>query len=42
MKVYYSNPIEVALKWQEEGADYLHLVDLNGSIGDNLINKKNP
>lgn len=40
MKVYYSNPIEVALKWQEEGANYLHLVDLNGSIGDNLINKK--
>ena len=30
IKIYSSDPLEMALKWQEEGAEYLHLVDLDG------------
>lgn len=36
----YGTPIEMALKWQEMGAQYLHLVDLNGAFDDSLVNKK--
>ena len=30
--VYSDNPIEVALKWEEIGARYLHIVDLDGAF----------
>lgn len=36
----YGTPVEMALKWQEMGAKYLHLVDLNGAFDDSLVNKK--
>ena len=29
--VYSSNVVETALKWQESGADFLHVVDLDGA-----------
>ena len=31
MTVYSENPIEVALKFEELGAKYIHLVDLEGA-----------
>ncbi len=30
--VYSTNPVEVAKKWQSMGAEYLHLVDLDGAV----------
>lgn len=36
----YGTPVERALKWQEAGAVYLHIVDLNGAFDDSLVNKK--
>ncbi|HID96437.1 MAG TPA: 1-(5-phosphoribosyl)-5-[(5-phosphoribosylamino)methylideneamino]imidazole-4-carboxamide isomerase [Candidatus Latescibacteria bacterium] len=30
--VYSDDPVEVALRWQAEGACYLHLVDLDGAF----------
>ena len=29
----YGAPVEMAMKWQDMGAEYLHIVDLNGEIG---------
>ena len=31
--IYSSNPVAVAKKWQEKGADMLHLVDLDATLG---------
>lgn len=31
-QVFSDNPIETALKWQSQGAEYLHLVDLGGAL----------
>ncbi|MEE9584036.1 MAG: 1-(5-phosphoribosyl)-5-[(5-phosphoribosylamino)methylideneamino]imidazole-4-carboxamide isomerase [Candidatus Brocadiales bacterium] len=30
--VYFTDPVEPALKWQQEGAEYLHVVDLDGAL----------
>jgi len=30
-KIYYDNPLEIALYWQEQGAKILHVVDLDGA-----------
>lgn len=30
--VYFADPVEPALKWQQEGAEYLHVVDLDGAL----------
>jgi len=30
--VYSDNPIETALHWEDEGAEHLHIVDLNGAL----------
>lgn len=38
--VYSENPVEVALKWQELGAEYLHVVDLDGAQTESLINRE--
>lgn len=32
MTVYADDPLEVALRWQEQGAERIHLVDLDGSL----------
>ena len=31
VKVYGDNPLEYALKWEEEGAERIHIVDLEGA-----------
>ena len=31
--VYSKNPVEIAKKWENSGADMLHLVDLDATIG---------
>ncbi|MCA9820712.1 MAG: 1-(5-phosphoribosyl)-5-[(5-phosphoribosylamino)methylideneamino]imidazole-4-carboxamide isomerase, partial [Nitrosarchaeum sp.] len=31
--VYSSNPIETARQWEKDGADMLHLVDLDATLG---------
>lgn len=36
----YGTPLDMALRWQESGAQYLHIVDLNGAFDDSLVNKK--
>lgn len=35
----YGDPVEAALKWEAEGAHYLHVVDLDAALGegDNLV-----
>jgi phosphoribosylformimino-5-aminoimidazole carboxamide ribotide isomerase len=38
--IFADNPLEIALKWQDQGAQYLHLVDLDGTLtgkSENLI-----
>jgi phosphoribosylformimino-5-aminoimidazole carboxamide ribotide isomerase len=30
--IYFDNPVDVALNWQSKGAEYLHLVDLDGAF----------
>jgi len=32
-KVYYDNPVAAAKRWVDEGADWLHIVDLDGALG---------
>lgn len=36
----YGSPVEMALKWQSQNAEYLHLVDLNGAFDNSTVNKK--
>jgi phosphoribosylformimino-5-aminoimidazole carboxamide ribotide isomerase len=30
--VFYKDPVEAALRWRNEGAEYLHVVDLDGAF----------
>ncbi|WZL71608.1 1-(5-phosphoribosyl)-5-[(5-phosphoribosylamino)methylideneamino]imidazole-4-carboxamide isomerase [Clostridiaceae bacterium 35-E11] len=30
--IYSDNPVEIAVQWQEQGAKYLHVVDLDGAL----------
>lgn len=36
--VYHDDPVYVALKWAEGGAEVIHLVDLNGAVEGGAIN----
>lgn len=36
----YGNPIDRAELWINEGAEYLHIVDLNGAFDNSSVNKK--
>jgi len=38
--VYSEDPSQVALRWQNKGAKYLHVVDLDGALEGKLINFK--
>lgn len=38
MTVYASDPVEVALRWQEAGASWLHVVDLDGAQEGHPVN----
>ncbi len=40
VNVYYDNPLEVAYKWKNEGAEYIHIVDLNGARSEFGVNTK--
>ena len=31
--IYSDNPIEIAKKWEQNGADMLHIVDLDATLG---------
>ena len=35
----YGDPVEMALKWQELGAEYLHVVDLDAAFTGEFVNK---
>ncbi len=37
-KIYSQDPLSMALKWQDEGAQRLHLVNLNGAFGNGQVN----
>ena len=37
--VYFEDPVAVALRWEEEGADWLHLVDLDGAMSQESGNR---
>ena len=32
-KIYSENPVEIAKKWESSGADILHIVDLDATLG---------
>jgi phosphoribosylformimino-5-aminoimidazole carboxamide ribotide isomerase len=36
--VYYGDPLEAALRWEQEGAGRLHLVDLDGAFAGEMRN----
>lgn len=36
----YGDPAELAAKWAELGAEYLHVVDLNGAFDDSPVNRE--
>ncbi len=36
--VYYDDPLQAALRWQQEGAGRLHLVDLDGAFAGEMKN----
>ncbi len=37
-KVYSNDPVEVAKKWEKDGADMLHIIDLDAALGNELNN----
>lgn len=39
-KIYNENPLEVAQMFEDSGIRYLHLVDLDGAKGGQIVNKK--
>jgi phosphoribosylformimino-5-aminoimidazole carboxamide ribotide isomerase len=39
-KIYATNPLDIAYKFEEDGASYLHVIDLNGAQDENLVNLK--
>lgn len=39
-KVYSDSPVDMAKQWEEKGAEYIHIVDLNGAKTGESINKE--
>jgi phosphoribosylformimino-5-aminoimidazole carboxamide ribotide isomerase len=39
-KVYHKNPVEMAKRFEGEGLQYLHLVDLDGAKANHIVNYK--
>lgn len=37
-KTVYGNPVEMAAKWRAKGAEFLHVVDLNGAFDYTRVN----
>ena len=40
MTVYYDDPVEVAMGFKEKGAEYIHVVDLDGALEGYGVNAK--
>ena len=40
IKVYSDKPVEMALEWEGKGAEFLHLVDLDGAKSEGFVNKE--
>jgi phosphoribosylformimino-5-aminoimidazole carboxamide ribotide isomerase len=40
VNIYAQNPVEVALRWEQKGAKYIHVVDLDGALRGRSINKE--
>lgn len=36
--IYYDDPVDVAVKWADSGAEVIHLVDLNGAVEGGAVN----
>ena len=39
-KIYNENPLEIAKELEDNGIEYLHLVDLDGAINKHIVNYK--
>lgn len=39
-KIYSNSPIDMAKKWEAKGAEFIHIVDLDGAKTGDSINKK--
>lgn len=39
-KVYSDSPIGMAKQWEQKGAEYIHIVDLDGAKTGDSINKQ--
>jgi len=39
-KIYNENPLEVAKEFEDNGIEYLHLVDLDGAMSNKIVNYK--
>ena len=39
-KIYNENPLEVAKEFEDNGIEYLHLVDLDGAKSNKIVNYK--
>ncbi|MFO7869842.1 MAG: 1-(5-phosphoribosyl)-5-[(5-phosphoribosylamino)methylideneamino]imidazole-4-carboxamide isomerase [Kiritimatiellia bacterium] len=37
-KIYSENPVQAAVEWQNQGAQYLHVVDLDGAFSGSPVN----
>lgn len=40
VKVYSEDPAKMARIWEDQGAEFLHLVDLDGARSESLVNKE--
>ena len=40
MTVYAENPVEIAVQWQAQGAERIHIVDLDGSLAGSPRNRE--
>lgn len=40
VNVYSDNPVEMALRWEDLGAEYIHVVDLDGARDEGFQNRK--
>lgn len=38
--VYDDNPVEMAKQWEKKGAEFIHIVDLNGAKSGESVNKQ--
>ncbi|MDK2866634.1 MAG: phosphoribosylformimino-5-aminoimidazole carboxamide ribotide isomerase [Clostridiales bacterium] len=39
-KTYYENPLDAAKYWEDQGSDYIHIIDLDGSKDGQFVNFK--